>query len=150
MSEFWYTKATMNKLNPDYIRFEHFSPTHLFVTAIFIAIIAAAMIFYHKLDEKGRQKFLYIMSALLIADELWKHVLSAATGQWEWEFVPLHLCSINIFVIAFHACKPGKLTDNFLIGKVVIQKPERHGRKLSVRSFQLFYKSISLIHIYPS
>lgn len=114
MSEFWYTKATMNKLNPDYIRFEHFSPTHLFVTAIFIAIIAAAMIFYHKLDEKGRQKFLYIMSALLIADELWKHVLSAATGQWEWEFVPLHLCSINIFVCVINSFKRDKLTSEIL------------------------------------
>lgn len=56
MSEFWYTKTTMDKLNPDYIRFEHFSPLHLFVTAVFFAIIIGAMVFYRKLDEKGRQK----------------------------------------------------------------------------------------------
>ena len=114
MSEFWYTKTTMDKLNPDYIRFEHFSPLHLFVTAVFFAIIIGAMVFYRKLDEKGRQKFLYIMSALLIADELWKHILSAATGQWEWEFVPLHLCSINIFVCVINSFRRDKLTSEIL------------------------------------
>ena len=114
MSEFWYTKTTMDKLNPDYIRFEHFSPLHLFVTAVFFAIIICAMVFYRRLDEKGRQKFLYIMSALLIADELWKHILSAATGQWEWEFIPLHLCSINIFVCVINSFRRDKLTSEIL------------------------------------
>ena len=75
MSEFWYTKSTMDKLDPDYLNFSHFSPIHLFITALFILIIVAAMLYYRKLDEKARQKFLYIMSALLIADELFKHIL---------------------------------------------------------------------------
>ena len=114
MSYFWFTKSTMDKLRPDYIHFEHFGPEHLLVTAGFVAVIIAAMLFYRKLDEKARQKFLYIMSALLIADELWKHVLSAATGQWEWEFVPLHLCSINIFVCVINSFKRDELTSEIL------------------------------------
>ena len=55
MSEFWYTKSTMDKLNPDYLRFEHFSLLHLSITAAFILIIIAAIIFYKKLDENGNQ-----------------------------------------------------------------------------------------------
>ena len=114
MSEFWYTKSTMDKLNPDYLRFEHFSLLHLSITAAFILIIIAAMIFYRKLDENGKQKFLWTMSVLLIADELWKHIGSFATGQWEWEFVPLHLCSINIFVCVINSIKRDDLTSEIL------------------------------------
>ena len=114
MSTFWYTKATMNVLDPDYICFEHFGPAHLSVTAVFIAIVAAAMIFYKKLDEKGRQKFLYIMSALLIADEIWKHTASLSTGQWEWGFLPLHLCSINIFICVINSFKRDDFTSEIL------------------------------------
>lgn len=114
MSEFWYTKSTMDKLNPDYLRFEHFSLLHLSITAAFILIIIAAMIFYRKLDQNGKQKFLWTMSVLLIADELWKHIGSFATGQWEWEFVPLHLCSINIFVCVINSIKRDDLTSEIL------------------------------------
>ncbi|MBR3611025.1 MAG: TIGR02206 family membrane protein [Oscillospiraceae bacterium] len=105
MSVFWYTKETMDKLCPDYIRFEHFSPLHLGVTAAFILIIIAAMLFYRRLDEKKRQKFLNVMAVLLILDEIWKHAFIFATGQWEWGFLPLHLCSINIFVCVWHTFK---------------------------------------------
>ena len=114
MSEFWYTKSTMDKLDPDYLNFSHFSPIHLLITALFIVIIVAAMLYYRKLDEKARQKFLYIMSALLIADELWKHIGSAATGQWEWGFLPLHLCSINIFVCIINFFKRDDFTSEVL------------------------------------
>lgn len=114
MSEFWYTKSTMDKLDPDYLNFSHFSPIHLFITALFIVIIVAAMLYYKKLDEKARQKFLYIMSALLIADELFKHICSAATGQWEWEFLPLHLCSINIFVCVINSFRRDDFTSEVL------------------------------------
>ena len=111
---FWYTQTTMESLEPDYLCFEHFSPVHLSVTAVFIAIMVAAMVFYKKLDEKSRQKFLYVMSALLIADELWKHVISLATGQWEWGFLPLHLCSINIFVCVINSFRRDKFTSEVL------------------------------------
>lgn len=114
MSEFWYTRETMKELNPDYIHFEHFSPEHLIITAVFVAIIVAAMFVYRKLDEPNRRKFLNVMAVLLIADELWKHIGCFATGQWEWEFLPLHLCSINIFVCVWHTLKRDNLSAEIL------------------------------------
>ena len=56
MSDFWFTKATMNKLFPDYVCFEHFSAAHLAVTGIFIAIIICAMVIYKKLGEKAYEQ----------------------------------------------------------------------------------------------
>lgn len=35
-------------------------------------------------------------------------------GNYLWTYLPLHLCSINIFVIAFHAWKPNRLMDSIL------------------------------------
>lgn len=114
MSTFWYTRETMKELNPDYINFEHFSTIHLAVTAVFIFIIIAAMFVYHRLDEKGRQKFLNVMAILFIADEAVKQIGSAVTGQWVWEFLPLHLCSINIFVCVINSRTRDNLTSELL------------------------------------
>lgn len=114
MSVFWYTKETMDKLNPDYLRFEHFSPVHLAVTAVYIIIIIAAMVAYKKCGEKERQNFLNVMAVLLILDEIWKHAFTIATGQWEWEFLPLHLCSINIFVCVWHSFKRDDISAEML------------------------------------
>lgn len=98
MSEFWYTRRTMENLYPGCYVYDHFSPTHFLIFGISVAVIIAAMLVYRKLCEKGRQKFLFALSAILVADELYKHIFSAATGQWECGFLPLHLCSINIFI----------------------------------------------------
>ena len=114
MSDFWFTKATMNKLFPDYVCFEHFSAVHLAVTGIFIAIIICAMVVYKKLGEKERQKFLLVVSVLLFADELFKHIGSAATGQWVWGFLPLHLCSINLFVCIYNSIKRDDFSSEVL------------------------------------
>lgn len=37
-----------------------------------------------------------------------------ATGLWTKNYFPLQLCTINIFIIAWHTIKPSKLIDNFL------------------------------------
>lgn len=102
------------RTEPGLYQFHPFSPVHLCVTAVFLLIIIGAMVFYKKLGEKERQKFLYVMAALLIADELFKHIGSAATGQWEWEFVPLHLCSINIFMCVYNAFRRNDLSAEVL------------------------------------
>lgn len=39
---------------------------------------------------------------------------AAIGGNFNWDYLPLHLCSINIFLIALYAWKPSRLLDNFL------------------------------------
>lgn len=55
-----------------------------------------------------------IMAALLIADELFKHIMLLMGGNWAPEYLPLHLCSINLFLAAFHAWRPSKALGGFL------------------------------------
>lgn len=114
MSIFWYTSGTMQKMYPDYYAYEHFSPLHLCVIAICLFVIIAAVIVYRRLNYKGKQKFLYVMAALLIADELFKQISTIMTGQWEYDYIPLHLCSINIFVCVINSFKRDDTTSEIL------------------------------------
>ncbi len=111
---FWLTKRTFKELYPDEINFKHFDTEHLFTLLIFGAIIAAVIFFFKKLDEEKRHKFFTVLAVLMMLDELWKHSISLATGQWIPEFLPLHLCSINLFVCLWYALKPNKLAAEIL------------------------------------
>lgn len=104
----------MDELRPDYVHFELFGPEHLCFLGIYFAAMAAAIVLYRKLGEKGRRNFLYVMAALLIGFELLKHIGSAATGQWEWGFMPLHLCSINIFMCVINAFRHDSFSSEVL------------------------------------
>ena len=56
----------------------------------------------------------FTFAVLLIADELFKVIGLAAYGNYTPQYLPLHLCSINILLTAVHAVKPSRLLDNFL------------------------------------
>ena len=53
------------------------------------------------------------MSVVLL-DEVYKQVPLFVNGYFNLGYLPLHLCSINIFLIAFHALRPTKTVGNFL------------------------------------
>ena len=114
MSTFWYTQTTMNEIDPDYINFAHFSLEHIAAFLFSVAIIVGAMIFYRRFDDEKRQKFLNVTAILLIADEIWKHAGTLATGQWEPAFLPLHLCSINIFICVWYTLKKNDVLAEML------------------------------------
>ncbi len=63
-------------------------------------------------EEAGAAAKLF--AVLLLADEAFKQIGLQIGGNFNWDYLPLHLCSINIFLIALHAWKPNRLLDNFL------------------------------------
>lgn len=56
------------------------------------------------------------MAAAIVLDEIWKMFWLTVGGRYLPDYLPLHLCSINIILIAIHAWKPSKMLDNFLYG----------------------------------
>ena len=58
---------------------------------------------YSRSDEGTRRRIRIILAVLLLADEALKYAVTIPTGQWIWEFLPLHLCSISVFIAFFHA-----------------------------------------------
>jgi hypothetical integral membrane protein (TIGR02206 family) len=99
---------------PDGLGFDHYSPLHLGWLLAFLLITAACCFAYRKCGEKGRLRFRVTVAALILLDEILKIAVLTSVGLYTKNYLPLHLCSINIFLIALHAWRPSKLLDNFL------------------------------------
>lgn len=115
MSEFWYTSQTMRAMKGEtYRSFELFSPTHLFWLALLAICIVLSLTVYRKMDEKKKRKVYVVMTVLMLADEIFKYVVTLATGQFEWQFLPFHLCSVNLFVCLWHTLHPNRTAKEIL------------------------------------
>ena len=115
MSEFWYTSQTMRAIKGETFRsFELFSPTHLIWIALVILSSIWVFTIYKKFDDTKKRKVYVILTVLMLADELLKYIITLATNQFLWQFLPLHLCSINLFVCLWHTIKPNPLCKEIL------------------------------------
>ena len=99
---------------PDGVGFSHFGMLHLIWFAAFFAITVANCIWYRKMGDLGRSRWKKTVAVLLLVDELFKVVMLVAGGRYTPDYLPLHLCSINIFLITFHAWKPNKTIGGYL------------------------------------
>ena len=94
--------------------FSLFDGTHLAWLAAAVVSIAVNCLLYRKLDAAGRSRWRKIIAGLIVADELFKMAMLAIGGNYLPDYLPLHLCSINIFLIAYHAWKPNDTIGSFL------------------------------------
>lgn len=99
---------------PSGLGFSLFSPLHLIWLTIGLIVILLSCRFYRRADTTGRARWRKTAAALLVADELFKMIMLTIGGNYMLKYLPFHLCSINIFLIAFHAWTPSKLLGNFL------------------------------------
>ena len=97
------------------VGFALFGALHLAWLCFFVVVTAINCIWYRKLNEQSRGIWKKTVAILLIADELFKDVMLFIGGRFSAGYLPFHLCSINIFIIVFHAWKPGKLLNSFLL-----------------------------------
>ena len=110
MEHFWKTVEVI----PEGIGFAHYGALHLCWLAAFAVLAILNCILYRKLGQKGRKIWRIVVASLLVLDEIYKQIPLFVNGLFTLEYLPLHLCSINIFVIAFHALKPTKSVGNYL------------------------------------
>ena len=99
---------------PPGLGFSLFSPLHLIWLAIGLAVILVCCHSYRQADSAARARWRKLAAFLLAADELFKMIMLTIGGNYMLKYLPFHLCSINIFLIAFHAWKPSKLVGDFL------------------------------------
>ena len=107
---FWHITGDI----PKGLGFPHFGTTHLCWLGLFVVLAVVLCLVYRRLGEVGRRRFRYIMAALIVADELFKDACLLIGDRYNLNYLPLHLCSINIVLIAIHAIKPSKTLDHFL------------------------------------
>ena len=110
MEYFWYTSDTI----PKGLGFSHFDGFHLAWLLGGAAVIAVCCLLYRRLDEKQRRIFRKTVAVLLVADELIKDIPMIAMGVFHVKYLPFQLCSINLFLIAWHAWRPNRTLSAFL------------------------------------
>lgn len=96
------------------VGFSAFGGLHLLWLALFVAAILLNAWLYHKLGARGRDRWKKIVAILIVLDEIFKMTMLTIGGRYSLGYLPLHLCSINIFLIAIHAWKPNKTIGTFL------------------------------------
>lgn len=99
---------------PDGVGFSLFGGVHFMWLMILLIAVTANSILFHKLSEKGQDRWRKIVALLIVLDEIFKDVGLIVGGNFSVGYLPLHLCSINIFMIVLHCFKPFKTLDNFL------------------------------------
>ncbi len=110
MGHFWDTVDTIG----EGFGFALFGPYHLGVLAGMLVLALVLTRLYCACDAAGRRRWRAVVAALLLADELFKYFGLLVGGNFELNYLPLHLCSINIFLIALHAWRQPKLPSSFL------------------------------------
>ena len=99
---------------PSGVGFPHFGTVHFIWLSIFVALAVALCLLYRKLNDNGKRIWRIVVACLLIADEVFKDVMLILGDRFRADYLPLHLCSINIILIAIHAWKPSGLLSGYL------------------------------------
>ncbi|MBQ9169047.1 MAG: YwaF family protein [Oscillospiraceae bacterium] len=96
------------------VGFEQYDVIHLAWLLLFLVTTVVNCIIYHRLGSVGRSRWEKTVAVLLIADELFKEICLIIGGRYTVQYLPFHLCSINIFLIAANAWKKNTVINNFL------------------------------------
>lgn len=91
-----------------------FSTTHLIELAIAVIFVLSMTLIYKKSSKEVKEKISLWFVILVIADEIFKHVCLLATSRWLPDYLPLHLCSVNVFMMTYYHFTKNKLVGNFL------------------------------------
>ena len=99
---FWDTGFTV----PAGKGFSLFGPGHVLWLLFWIILCVLFGILYSKWSAKRQLACRRILAGLLLIDELFKVISTLITGRFQLDFLPFHLCSINIFLIFADAWRP--------------------------------------------
>lgn len=88
---------------PDGVGYDRFSVTHLCILAVLLILIAAASRWFSKRSKEGKQKILRIIPFAMILLELFKDAFLIRSGHFSVGYLPLHLCSLGLFLFLFYA-----------------------------------------------
>ena len=107
---FWYTKDNI----PDGLGFNFLGPRHIITWLIAAALIVSTAILFKKADAKTKEFFLRGTAFSLVTIEVIKDIVAAAVGQWSIDYLPLHICGINIILVTVWIFTRNKIVADLL------------------------------------
>ena len=103
MNDFWKSyDITHVELGPDFRCYPLDGKIHLIELALSLVFIVGMALWYRRSSAPARRRILVGVTIALLADEAALLLGMALTGQWNWSYLPLHLCSINVFVCLYN------------------------------------------------
>lgn len=103
MNDFWKSyDITHAEYGADYRCYPLYGTVHLMELVISLAFIVGAALWYRRSSARTRRRILVGVTALLLLDQAALLLGMALTGQWNWGYLPLHLCNINVFVCLYN------------------------------------------------
>ena len=96
------------------VGFPLFGFGHICWMIAFVIFAVLCCRLYKQSDAQRRQRMRYIFAALLLLDEAVKVVGLGVQGLYGPQYLPFHLCSINIFVILLHSRYQNRAINNYL------------------------------------
>lgn len=103
MSDFWKSyDITAAEYGAGYECYPLFGTVHLIELALSALFLLGMVWWYRRSTPRTRRHILVGVTAALLADEAALLLGMACTGQWNWSYLPLHLCSINVFVCLYN------------------------------------------------
>lgn len=99
---------------PEGLGFSTFGMTHLLWLLAGLLLIVFASILYKNLNPNKQRQMLRILGIYIFCQEMLKNIVVSAVGEFEVGYLPLHLCGINILLIAFDIIKPTATVRSFL------------------------------------
>lgn len=99
---------------PEGVGFQTFGLTHILWLSAGLIFCIAACIFFRKLSADKRKLMLRVLGAYIFLQEMAKNLVLILLGEFDWGYLPFHLCGINILLIAFDTVKQTKTVRSFL------------------------------------
>lgn len=99
---------------PDNVGFSMFGGIHIAWLVFFLIVVVMNCFLYNSLQLKGRCIWRKVVAGLIVLDELFKMAMLAFGNRYTLSYLPLHLCSINIFIVAIYTFKPNTTIGAFL------------------------------------
>lgn len=99
---------------PAGLGFAHYDGLHLAWLAGGLLFMLVLGLFYRSRLPAQRRTLRKALALAIVADELFKMTMLTLGGRYLPDYLPLHLCSVNILLIAVHAWRPSVTLDNFL------------------------------------
>lgn len=102
---FQYFLTPENQL-PSGVGFSMFGPLHLMVLLVLTAWSVGFLIYLKKQPEKRQNRWMLGLAWGMIVSEVLKDAILVAIGAFSVGYLPLHLCSLSMFVCCFYSLRP--------------------------------------------
>ena len=95
---------------PEGMGYPLFGVAHLLSVGITLILVFLFVLWFRKMDDRKQRKVLKVIPIVMLMLEAFKDIFLVSVKRFGLTYLPLHICSIGIFVFLFREYLPWKKT----------------------------------------